>query len=66
MSMWVQVKTAPTLMMAEMWKEFFEGEGVPTRILPDPDSPGEGESAQYRVLIPEEKDHVIQEILRKA
>lgn len=64
--MWVQIKTASSLMIAEMWKEFFEGEGVPTRILIDPDSHTVGESAKYRVLIPEEKDHVVEEILRKA
>jgi len=64
--MWVKIKTAPNLMVAEMWKEFFEGEGIPTRILVDPDSPRVGESAIYRVLIPEEKDHVVEEILRKA
>lgn len=64
--MWVQIKTAPNLMIAEMWREFFEGEGIPTRLLVDPDSPTVGESAIYRVLIPEEKDHVVEEILRKA
>lgn len=64
--MWVQIKAAPNLMIAEMWKEFFEGEGVPTRLLVDPDSPGVGESATYRVLIPEEKNHVVEEILKKA
>lgn len=64
--MWVQIKTAPNMMMAEMWKEFFEGEGVPTRILIDPDSPSSGELTMYRVLIPKEKDHVVEEILRKA
>jgi hypothetical protein len=53
-------------MIAEMWKEFFEGEGVPTRLLVDPESLAIGESATYRVLIPEEKDHVVEEILRKA
>ena len=64
--MWLQIKTASSLMIAEMWKEFFEGEGVPTRILIDPDSKTVGELASYRVLIPEEKDHVVEEILRKA
>lgn len=64
--MWVQIKSASSLMIAEMWKEFFEGEGVPTRILIDPESDNGGESAKYRVLIPEEKDHVVEEILRKA
>lgn len=64
--MWVQVKKAPNLMLAEMWKEFFEAEGIPTRLLGDPESPFEGESATYRVLVPEEKLHVVEEILRKA
>ena len=64
--MWVQIKTAPNLMLAEMWKEFFEAEGIPTRLLAEPDSPLTGESAPYRVLIPEEKEHVVKEILRKA
>jgi hypothetical protein len=64
--MWVQIKTAPNLMIAEMWKEFFEGEGIPTRLLVHPDSQAVGESAIYRVLIPEEKNHVVEEILRKA
>jgi hypothetical protein len=53
-------------MIAEMWKEFFEGEGIATRLLVDPESPTSGESATYRILIPEEKDHVVREILRKA
>jgi hypothetical protein len=64
--MWVQIKSAPNLMIAEMWKELFEGEGIPTRLLSDPDSPGGAGSSAYRVLVPEEKKHVIEEILRKV
>ena len=52
-------------MIAEMWKEFFEGEGVPCRILPDSKKPGLGEFANYSILIPKEKDHVVAEIMRK-
>ncbi|HEX75796.1 MAG TPA: hypothetical protein G4O12_04345 [Dehalococcoidia bacterium] len=63
--MWVQVKSAPNLMIAEMWKEFFEGEGIPTRILPDPDKPGVSELASYRIFVSQEKAHVIEEVLRK-
>ena len=63
--MWVQIKSAPNLMMAEMWKEFFEGEGIPTRILIDPDKQGIGGSPSYSVLVSEEKVHVIEEVLRK-
>jgi hypothetical protein len=63
--MWVQVRSAPSLVLAEMWKELFEGEGVPTRILPDPKSPRVGEMGSYQVLVPGDKTHVIEEILRK-
>jgi len=63
--MWVQVKSAPNLMMAEMWKEFFEGEGIPTRILPAPDEPGIGGSPSYHVLVSQERVHVVEEVLRK-
>ena len=63
--MWVEIKKAKNLMMAEMWKELFEGEGIPTRILPQSgEAPGR-ELAIYRVLVPEDKKHVIEEVLRK-
>ena len=61
--MWIQIKTAANLMLAEMWKEFFEGEGIPTQIVPEGPSVGEGVS--YRILVPKEKDHVVKEVLRK-
>ena len=64
--MWVQVKTAPNLMIAETWKELFEGEGIPTRLLPDTSKPGVGEFATYKILVGQEKTHVVDEILRKV
>jgi len=63
--MWTEVKRAKTLMTAEMWKELFEGEGIPTRILPASGKPIGQESAIYRILVPEDKEHVIEEVLRK-
>ncbi len=52
-------------MMAEMWKELFEGEGIPTYILPvSGEAPGR-ELVTYRVLVPEDKKHIIEEVLRK-
>ena len=63
--MWVEAKRADSLMMADMWKEFFEGERIPTRILPaSGEAPGR-ELTIYRVLVPEDKKHVIEEVLRK-
>ena len=52
-------------MTAEMWKELFEGEGIPTRILPASGMPIGQESAIYRILVPQDKEHVIEEVLRK-
>jgi hypothetical protein len=63
--MWVKVKEAKSLMMAEMWKELFEGEGIPTRILPASGEPRDRELATYSILVPKDKEHVIQEVLRK-
>ncbi len=52
-------------MVAEMWKELFEGEGIPTLILPVSGLPIGQEFAEYSVLIPSDKEHVIKDILRK-
>jgi len=63
--MWIEIKKAQNLALAEMWKELFEGEGIPTRILPATDGPIGQELAVYRILVPEDKKHVIEEVLRK-
>ena len=63
--MWTEVKRAQNLMTAEMWKELFEGEGIPTRILPASGGAPTRELATYLVLVPENKVHVIEEVLRK-
>ncbi len=52
-------------MMAEMWKELFEGEGIPTHVLPLSGRPIGQELATYRILVPKDKEHVIEEVLRK-
>ena len=63
--MWVEIKKAQSLVMAEMWKEFFEGEGIPTRIMPAPGEPMSREFTPYSILVPRDKQHVTEEILRK-
>ena len=63
--MWIEIKRAQNLMTAEMWKELFEGEGVPTRILPAAGEVMGQELATYLILVPEDKEHVIAEVLRK-
>jgi hypothetical protein len=62
--MWVEIRKTPNLMLAEMWKEFFEGEGIPTQILPVTGEAPTRELVAYRVLVPEDKKHLIDEILR--
>ena len=52
-------------MVAEAWQELFEGEGIPTRIMPVSGLPIGQELAEYSVLIPSDKEHVIKDILRK-
>jgi hypothetical protein len=63
--MWVQIKSAPNLIIAEMWKEFFEGEGIPTRLLPEPGKYSSKELSEYCVMVSREKVHVVEEVLRK-
>ena len=63
--MWTEIKTAENLTAAKKWKELFEAEGIPTRILPaSGEAPGR-ELTPYRILVPEDRKHVIEEILRK-
>ena len=52
-------------MIAEMWKELFEGEGIPTHIMPAPGEPMGREFTAYAILVPRDKQHVTEEILRK-
>ncbi len=63
--MWVEIKKAPNLMLAEMWKELFEGEGIPSRIMPESGLPAGQEATAYRILVPQDKEHVVSEVLRK-
>ena len=63
--MWTEFKRVPNLMAAEMWKEVFEGEGLPTRILPEGDVLDWGGQVPFRVLVPKGREHVAEEILRK-
>ncbi len=63
--MWVEVKKAQNLMVAEMWKELFEGEGIPARIMPASGLPIGQEFMTYSILVPKDKEGIINEVLRK-
>lgn len=63
--MWTEFKRVSNLMTAEMWKEVLEGEGLPTRILPDGDILDWGELVAFLIMVPKGREHVAEEILRK-
>ena len=52
-------------MIAEMWKYILEGEGLPTRILPKGNILDWSETTAYRIMVPDGREHVADEILRK-
>ncbi len=62
--MWTEFRVVPNVIVAEMWKELFEAEGIPTRLLPE--KSGGGERERYQVLVPDLKKHLIDDILRKV
>ncbi len=63
--MWVEYRKVSGLMVAQMWKDVLEGEGLPTKILPDGDILDWGERTPFKVLVPMGREHVADEILRK-
>lgn len=63
--MWTDYKKASNLMSAQMWKDVLEGDGLPTKILPNGDILTWSERSTFRVLVPKGREHVADEILRK-
>ncbi len=58
--MWSEIKQENNLTAARRWKELIESEGIPVLLLP----PKGAELGNYRVLVPQDKQHLIQEVLR--
>ncbi len=52
-------------MIAQAWKELLEGEGLPTRILPEGNILTWSERVSFVVYVPKGREHVAEEILRK-
>ena len=52
-------------MLAEMWKEVLEGEGLPTKLLPEGDILDWAERVPFLIYGPKGREHVAEEILRK-
>jgi len=63
--MWIDYKKAPNLMVAEMWKNLLEGEGLPAKIMPEGDILDWSERVPFRILVPKGREHVADEIIRK-
>ena len=63
--MWVEFRTVPTQMAAEMWKDTLESEGLPCRMLPQGDILDWQETSSFVLYVPKGREHVAQEILRK-
>jgi hypothetical protein len=59
--MWVEIKKENTLTAAKKWKMLFEKQNIPTLLLP----PKGKEEETYRVLVPKDKEHIIQNVARK-
>ena len=63
---WTPYKKAANLVVAELWKELFEAEGLPARMLPAGDIQSWSETVPFVVYVPRGREHVAQEILRKV
>jgi len=61
----VEFKKVPNLMVAEMWKDVLEGDGLPVKIVPDGDILTWSERVPFKVLVPKGREHVADEIMRK-
>ena len=48
-----------------MWQSLLEGEGLPSKIMPNEDILDWGEAVEFRILVPKGREHVADEILRK-
>ena len=60
--MWAEIKKVRTLALAEMWKLYFEGEGIPARIMPGAGEKLGRELGDYIILVPEDRIHVAREV----
>tara|TARA_B100001750_G_C15364294_1_gene523860 strand:- start:682 stop:876 length:195 start_codon:yes stop_codon:yes gene_type:complete len=63
--MWVDFKKVYSLIIAEMWKDILEGEGLPAKIIPEGEILSWSEQSKFRILVPKGREHVAEEILRK-
>ena len=63
--MFTDYRKASNLITAEMWKAAIEAEGLPVKIIPLGNILEWSERVHYRVMVPNGREHVADEILRK-
>ena len=63
--MLVEFKRVSNLITAEIWKDLFEGEGLPTKLLPDSEILDWSEKSAFVIYVPKGREHVAEEIMRK-
>ncbi len=64
--MWTYLRTASSLITAEMWKELLENQGVPVLLHVEPENAHLGCAAPRRVMIPKEKRRIAEEVLKET
>jgi len=63
--MWTKLMETKNAYAAEMWKDLFNAEALPVRVVPASGWADAAELEPYQIYIPWGKLHVAQEILRK-
>ena len=63
--MWVPIKKVNSQIVAEMWKDALEAEGLPCRILPEQEISKWSETGSFVLYLPKGREHVGEEIVRK-
>jgi hypothetical protein len=62
--MWAYFRTAPNRIIAEMWLEWLQAEGIPSRMVPVEGTAHLGDRASFWIVIPKGKEQVVAESLR--
>ena len=63
--MWVPIKKVNSQIVAEMWKDALESEGLPCRILPEQEISKWSETGSFVLYLPKGREHVGEEFVRK-
>jgi len=62
---WVLLKKVDSQIVAEMWKDALESEGLPCRMLPEEEISKWSETGSFVLYVPKGREHVGEEIVRK-